>query len=385
MKVVYPVSALFFAAHATATASRFNPRSYDPSASKFATCDAVKRTAVALSGSDVQVVDEEHVQIQLNYIDINPGAKSAILMVHGWPADWSTWSYQIEEFKDDYHLIVPSLRGFGKSSHPGDVRSSGTMQDMTRDLDCIMKHAGVEKAVCMGHDWGSQICYEAARARPDTISAVIGVTIPYIPPANRDTFTPISQLIPLFPNLGYQMVFDKQTDKSIVELNHDVRRTLRALYRTAEDPTPTTFLSGKESFKGAYGDEEFSSIVFFTPEEEDYLVEQFEAQGFNYTLQFYTTENRHHSWKFVQQQGNWTLPQPVLTVYSTKDRVADWHHLNRFTGTAQYIPNWTTDTVAGAHWIHLENPEVFNNIVRKWLTELDKEGKMKKERRTDEL
>ena len=34
-----------------------------------------------------------------DYIDINPKAKKTILMVHGWPAVWSTWGYQIEEFK----------------------------------------------------------------------------------------------------------------------------------------------------------------------------------------------------------------------------------------------------------------------------------------------
>lgn len=100
-----------------------------------------------------------------------------------------------ESEQDDYRLIVPSLRGFGKSTHPGNVRSSGTLFDIVNDLDCILRHAGVEKAVCMGcvirimlptliyrltnrHDWGSQICYEAARSRPDITTAVIGVAIP---------------------------------------------------------------------------------------------------------------------------------------------------------------------------------------------------------------
>ena len=54
------------------------------------------------------------------------------------------------EQQDDYRLIVPSLRGFGKSTHPGNVRSSGTLFDMVNDLDCILRHARVEKAICMG-------------------------------------------------------------------------------------------------------------------------------------------------------------------------------------------------------------------------------------------
>jgi soluble epoxide hydrolase / lipid-phosphate phosphatase len=90
-------------------------------------------------------------------------------MVHGWPSLWSTWSYQIQEFQvrsriknvflfsfvkyclqDDYHLIVPDLRGFGSSTHPDDVQSSGTMGDMVGDLVCILEHANVKSAICVG-------------------------------------------------------------------------------------------------------------------------------------------------------------------------------------------------------------------------------------------
>jgi pimeloyl-ACP methyl ester carboxylesterase len=49
---------------------------------------------------------------------------------------------------------------------------------MVGDLVCILENAGVSKAVCVGHDWGSQICYEAARMRPDLFEAVIGAVIP---------------------------------------------------------------------------------------------------------------------------------------------------------------------------------------------------------------
>jgi len=53
--------------------------------------------------------------------------------------------------KNDYHLVVPDLRGFGASTHPGDVESSGTMQDHVSDLTCVLAHAGVQKAVCIGY------------------------------------------------------------------------------------------------------------------------------------------------------------------------------------------------------------------------------------------
>jgi pimeloyl-ACP methyl ester carboxylesterase len=49
---------------------------------------------------------------------------------------------------------------------------------MVGDLVCILENAGVAKAVCVGHDWGAQVCYEAARMRPELFEAVIGGVIP---------------------------------------------------------------------------------------------------------------------------------------------------------------------------------------------------------------
>lgn len=66
---------------------------------------------------------------------------------------------------------------------------------MVSDLTCILEDANVSSAICVGyvtyssalptniqqqhrHDWGSQVCYEAARLRPDLFTAVAGVAIP---------------------------------------------------------------------------------------------------------------------------------------------------------------------------------------------------------------
>jgi soluble epoxide hydrolase/lipid-phosphate phosphatase len=52
--------------------------------------------------------------------------------------------------QNDYHLVIPDLRGFGESTHPGDVRTAGTMGDLVGDLVCVLQHANVTSAICMG-------------------------------------------------------------------------------------------------------------------------------------------------------------------------------------------------------------------------------------------
>ena len=52
--------------------------------------------------------------------------------------------------QNDYRLIVPNLRGFGASTHPGDVQSSGSFPDLVGDVMCILAHANVSQAIVVG-------------------------------------------------------------------------------------------------------------------------------------------------------------------------------------------------------------------------------------------
>ncbi len=120
------------------------------------------------------------------------------------------------------------------------------------------------------HDWGSQICYEAGRSRPDITSAVIGVAIPvsstsslhdllnilfqYIPPGK--TFMSISSIVKDYPTLMYQCYFDEKMSEASEELGKDVRRLLRGTYRTLKNPSPEGFLKSKDAFLDVYTEDE---------------------------------------------------------------------------------------------------------------------------------
>lgn len=288
-------------------------------------------------------------------------------MVHGWPGLWTNWAHQIRELQNDYHIIAPDHRGFGTSSHPGDVESSGTMADLVGDLVCVLEDANVDSAICLGHDWGAQVCWEAARMRPEVIEAVAAAVVPYIHAAGP--FTPTSALVEQLPRLAYQLYFQDKTDAAVKELDKDVRRTLRAVYRSVDSPPPEKFLTSTDYFLEDYGDE-IEPIPFMTDEEEDYLVQQYSIQGFKNTLQFYTYGNRYAAWKFAHFQGNYTLPQPALAIYPTLDPVADWKTVEKLLHSDQFIPKLAVETLPAAHWVQLEKPVEFNAILRKWLSTL---------------
>ncbi|KAJ7499703.1 alpha/beta-hydrolase [Mycena latifolia] len=353
---VLSLSVLFLLLRSASGSSVFHPKAYPKNT---ATCKATAR-----AGGQETAVD-----IDLRYVDINPGAKTTLIMVHGWPSLWSSWSNQIQEFKEDYHLVVPDLRGFGESTHPGDVRTSGNMPDMVGDLVCILQHAGVSSAICVGHDWGTQVCYEAARMRPDLFRGVVGAVIPYIPSAGE--FVPMEHLVVALPKLNYQLFFNRETPEAVAQLDMDIRRTIRGTLRTVASPPPDDFLKSPTSYLGAWEDvPEIPPVPFFTPEEEEYFVGQYSIQGFKYTLQFYTEENRRASWAFANAQGNHTIPQPVLSILPKNDPVADWALASKILKSTDYLPNSKTEFMDGAHWCHLEHPQTFNALMRAWLDEL---------------
>ncbi|KAG9308725.1 Alpha/Beta hydrolase protein [Chiua virens] len=342
------------------------------SASVFAAFNSREYHTKAVACPAIDRVLNQSVNITIDYVDVNPSAKTTILMVHGWPSLWSSWGKQIEHFKGDYRLIAIDVRGFGGSSHPSDIQSSSTLADITGDLTCVLEHAGVASAVCMGHDWGSVTCYEAARRRPDVFSAVIGVTVPYVPFAQP--YQPIEAVAAVIPTLSYQVYFADNTSKAIAELNTDIRRTLRGTLRSFASPPPAAFLRSQDNFMAAWDGVVIPPIPFFTLEEEDCFVERFSRQCFDHTLMFYTNGNRYGTWKSAHDQGNFTIPQPVLSILPLEDPVADWVATAKAFNVSAYMPQLTTKTMKGAHWPHMEFPDVFNAIVDEWLAGLEAKG-----------
>jgi len=98
------------------SASLFKPSQYPK---KTAHCKATRRTpveeAVDIQLSTLPVVAKcygigiKFYSMFIEYVDINPEASTTLIMVHGWPSLWSTWSNQIQEFQVRYHFSFMDL------------------------------------------------------------------------------------------------------------------------------------------------------------------------------------------------------------------------------------------------------------------------------------
>lgn len=88
------------------------------------------------------------------------------------PDLWFGWRYQIRPLVDEgYRVIVPSQLGYHESSKPKDVREYG-MKRLSDDIAELLKVAGVDRVIVLGHDWGGWHAYRFAEYHPGMVEKV---------------------------------------------------------------------------------------------------------------------------------------------------------------------------------------------------------------------
>lgn len=105
--------------------------------------------------------------INLAYTRLGKG--TPLMLVHGFPLDSSSWNELIPYLKDHFDLILPDLRGFGKSTT---VEAPYTLSDMADDLAGLLDDLGVEKTALAGHSMGGYISLAFAKKYPQRVSGL---------------------------------------------------------------------------------------------------------------------------------------------------------------------------------------------------------------------
>lgn len=94
---------------------------------------------------------------------VRRGKGTPLMLVHGYPLDHTIWDEVVPLLADDFDLILPDLRGFGKSQI---VETEYTLTDMAGDLAALLDHLGIQQTCLAGHSMGGYIALAFARAWP---------------------------------------------------------------------------------------------------------------------------------------------------------------------------------------------------------------------------
>lgn len=113
------------------------------------------------------------------YVSLTRGPKGHIVLLHGFPEYADMWTKQVEILEGlGYNCIAPDLLGYGASSKPTDAEAYNS-EGLSQDVADIMTAEKVEKAVFIGHDWGSYLAGRFANWQPSRISGFVLTSVSY--------------------------------------------------------------------------------------------------------------------------------------------------------------------------------------------------------------
>jgi non-heme chloroperoxidase len=108
--------------------------------------------------------------IRVHYAESGDARGTPVVFVHGWPDSWFSFSRVFPLLPPTLRLIAFDQRGFGESDHPD---SGYSIPGFAADLVALLDALGINRAVLVGHSYGTFVARRAAIAAPERIMALV--------------------------------------------------------------------------------------------------------------------------------------------------------------------------------------------------------------------
>lgn len=120
--------------------------------------------------------------ISLHYVIGGQG--DPVVLLHGWPQTWYEWHRIMPELAENYTVVVPDLRGSGKSDIPATDSNGYPKSLLAEDIHQLVQQLGYESIKLVGHDVGAMVAYAHASLYPDEVEqlVIMDVVLPGIEP-----------------------------------------------------------------------------------------------------------------------------------------------------------------------------------------------------------
>jgi haloacetate dehalogenase len=102
------------------------------------------------------------------------GSGPPLLLLHGHPETHMMWGKIAGDLAQDFTVVAPDLRGYGKSSKPpaSDDHETSSKRAMARDAVALMAYFGFDRFDIAGHDRGGRVAYRLALDHPAAVGKV---------------------------------------------------------------------------------------------------------------------------------------------------------------------------------------------------------------------
>jgi pimeloyl-ACP methyl ester carboxylesterase len=303
---------------------------------------------------------------------VEQGDGPLVLLVHGFPESWYSWRHLLPVLAGaGFRAAAIDVRGYGRSSRPAAVEAYRMLAHVADNLG-VVAALGEERAVVIGHDWGSPIAAASALWRPDVFRAVGLLSVPYSPPGRT---RPTEAFRRLAGDEEFYINYFQQPGRAEAEIEADVRSWLLGFYVAA---------SG-----GAQGAPDGGTIPtvppggtlrdrFVIPDvlppwlgeaDLDAYVSQFEQTGFTGGLNRYRNIDR--DWEDMKVWADRPIEVPSVFIGGERDGPTVWgaSAIARFDRTLPAL--WGSHVLPGCgHWVQQERPAEVADLLLGFLRSL---------------
>jgi len=295
-----------------------------------------------------------------------------LLMAHGWPESWYSWRHQMTALAAaGYRVVVPEMRGYGKTDAPADVNSYD-ITHLAADMVGILDALGEPNAIMVGHDWGAVVAAHSVLLHPDRFTGLIIMSVPH---SGRGASDPMAGMKAFTgDNFFYMLYHNEAGGVAEAEYDNDPRGILSRLYLSPDSPREAPEITDPLRVAGGWIPRlgAAKSLPNWLQQDDlDYLVTQFESSGFRGGVNYYRNIGRN--WATTEHLSGAKITVPTLFIAGEKDIVIRG-------ATKPMLEAAMAKTVPGlrdvvlvpgmGHWIQQEAPAQTNNAMLTFLKSL---------------
>jgi len=314
------------------------------------------------------------------YLACGPADGAPIVFVHGWPELSASWRHQLPCFGAlGFRAIAPDMRGYGRSSvYPR--HEDYALEHSVADMLELLQGLGHDKAVWVGHDWGSPVVWHLAGHHPERCVGIANLCVPYF----ARGFSP-QEVLPyvdrsLYPEgthpagqWDYQYFYEEQFDAATRDLEADVSATVRALFRKGNpakmrEPARLSTTRRDGGWFGGTGRAPDLPLDTDVLNEQDasHYTAALQRNGFFGPNSWYMNHarNREHAGRAL---NGGQLDMPVLFLHGQFDATCETVTSRLADPMRKDCTKLSEATVPSGHWMAQEQPAAVNGAIARWL------------------
>jgi pimeloyl-ACP methyl ester carboxylesterase len=308
--------------------------------------------------------------IELFVTEAGPADGSLVVLCHGFPELGFSWRHQIPALVEAGYLVAaPDQRGYGRTTAPEAVTDYDIVH-LTGDLAGLLDQYGREKAVFVGHDWGSMVVWAMALRHPDRVAGVVGMSVPFVP---RGEVAPTQAIRALLGEAFFYMLYFQEPGVADADLGADparfLRRMMAGIGSGTRDPdaVASMFANDGRGFVDRLP-EPGELPEWLSQEELDHCVDEFTRTGFTGALNWY--RNLDRNWELSEHLAGAKVTVPAKFIGGVDDPVLVMTPPALQDG--HLVDDRGTVLIQGAgHWVQQEKPDEVNNALLDFLGGLE--------------